>query len=177
MQTIAWYTSLALMLLLTIVFLRVLSTSGRAAARADNVPTNAYRYRGKLFWLIIAAGVVISFVTLLPWPHGLEASPRVDKVVNVTARQWSWELSDNVARVGDRIEFRVQSRDVNHGFALYDPSMKIVAQIQAMPGYTNTLQHSFEKPGEYQILCMEYCGLAHHGMTARFTVLPSAQQQ
>jgi cytochrome c oxidase subunit 2 len=39
-----------------------------------------------------------------------------------------------------------------------------------MPGYVNKLQVRFAEPGEYEILCLEYCGLAHHGMRATVKV-------
>jgi cytochrome c oxidase subunit 2 len=42
----------------------------------------------------------------------------------------------------------------------------MVAQAQAMPGYVNRLQVRFTEAGEYEVLCLEYCGLAHHGMRA-----------
>jgi cytochrome c oxidase subunit 2 len=60
---------------------------------------------------------------------------------------------------------------VNHGFALYDDQLHLLAQIQAMPGFTNKVRHRFTAPGKYKILCMEYCGLAHHGMVADFEVV------
>jgi cytochrome c oxidase subunit 2 len=59
---------------------------------------------------------------------------------------------------------------VNHGFALYDPDMRIVAQTQAMPGYTNVLRYTFREPGVYRVLCLEYCGVGHHEMTAEIKV-------
>ncbi|MFP4611050.1 MAG: cytochrome C oxidase subunit II [Thiohalophilus sp.] len=176
MQSIAWYTSLVLILLLSAIFIAVLRRS-RDSGNAAEVARRAYRPRSKLFALALAAGVIITVTTLLPWPHQLQAGAEVDRVVEASARQWHWTLSDDRARVGERIEFRVNSKDVNHGFALYDPDMQLVRQIQAMPGYTNRLQHTFEKPGEYRILCLEYCGVAHHAMTASFTVSPPEQQQ
>jgi len=48
-----------------------------------------------------------------------------------------------------------------------------VAQTQAMPGYTNVLRHTFKDPGNYKILCLEYCGLVHHGMMSELTVVVS----
>jgi cytochrome c oxidase subunit 2 len=51
--------------------------------------------------------------------------------------------------------------------------MNMLAQVQAMPGYTNSVHYTFDKPGKYKILCMEYCGVAHHSMIANLTVLPA----
>ena len=56
--------------------------------------------------------------------------------------------------------------DVNHGFAIYAADGRIVTQTQAMPGFVNRLVYRLLEPGRYRVLCLEYCGLAHHGMTA-----------
>ena len=176
MQLIAWTITLPLLFILSMIFLLVLLRSRDNAEDAAVVAKRGYAPRGKLFALLLIAGGLITLTTLLPWPHG-SARSQVDRVVDATARQWNWSLSETTARVGEQVEFRVTSEDVNHGFALYDPNMRLVNQIQAMPGYTNRLRHTFELPGEYRILCLEYCGLAHHAMTASFTILPADAQQ
>ncbi|CAF0701745.1 hypothetical protein MPNT_410011 [Candidatus Methylacidithermus pantelleriae] len=57
------------------------------------------------------------------------------------------------------VEFLVRAADVNHGFGLYDPDGRLVAEVQAMPGYTNRLTYVFKKPGTYKVLCLEFCGV------------------
>ena len=69
------------------------------------------------------------------------------------------------------MQFNVTSLDVNHGFAIYDPNDRIVTQAQAMPGFTNRLLYTFKEPGKYRVMCLEYCGLAHHAMVAEFEVV------
>jgi cytochrome c oxidase subunit 2 len=92
--------------------------------------------------------------------------------------QWRWELSRTEVIAGQPVEFRITSADVNHGFGIYDTNLRLVAQTQAMPGYTNTLRHTFDAEGTYRILCMEYCGLAHHNMVTEIKVvkLPGAKR-
>lgn len=172
MQEIAWYITLVLIGVLALIFLRVLWTSNREAPYPE-VARRAYSFRGKLFWLVIIAGVVITSVTLTPWPLPTFAAAGTTQVVEVAGSQWHWELSTAELRVGLPVEFRVRSKDVNHGFGIYDQSMRLLAQVQAMPGYTNVLRYTFAQAGEYHILCMEYCGVAHHAMRATLTVLPA----
>ena len=62
------------------------------------------------------------------------------------------------------VEFRVTTLDVNHGFSLYAPDGHLVAQTQAMPGYVNRLRVTFDQPGTYTVLCLEFCGMSHHRM-------------
>jgi cytochrome c oxidase subunit 2 len=172
MQDIAWYLSLICIGLLALIFLIFISSS-RTSQVYEEVARRDYAHRGKLFWLAIIAGVFITMTTLLPWPHSVSANNPATRIVQVTASQWHWDLSEQKFHVGDAVEFQVTSKDVNHGFALYDDNMTMLGQIQAMPGYTNSLFHIFDKPGKYHILCLEYCGVAHHNMRANLTVLPA----
>jgi cytochrome c oxidase subunit 2 len=94
-------------------------------------------------------------------------------VIRAAGHQWRWELSKTEVVAGKPVEFHVTGADVNHGFGIYDPQLRLVAQTQAMPGYTNVLRHTFAQPGTYRILCLEYCGLAHHAMMSELTVLAS----
>jgi cytochrome c oxidase subunit 2 len=59
---------------------------------------------------------------------------------------------------------------VNHGYGLYDPENTLVAQVQAMPGYVNRLRIRLEKPGIYNVFCLEYCGLTHSIMRTSLEV-------
>jgi cytochrome c oxidase subunit II len=171
MQAIALQITIVLLLALLACFVWVLRNT-KGSVPLDQVAPPAYRLRMKLFVAVSAIGVVIAFATLTPWPHDAGAK-EVTRRIDVKARQWSWELSDSHARVGEVIEFRVTSEDVNHGFALYDPDKRVIAQIQAMPGFVNKVRHRFDRAGKYEILCLEYCGVAHHSMVAEINVQPA----
>ncbi|HEX7383485.1 MAG TPA: hypothetical protein VF291_04185 [Burkholderiaceae bacterium] len=162
-QSVAWITSLILMTLVVAVFARVCVGAGRAGD-----VEHPYRGRGIVFWGLLGAGAVITFATLEPWPMTAYASAATTlapaKVVEAVGHQWRWELSDDTVPVGRPVEFRVAASDVNHGFAIYRDATHLVAQTQAMPGFVNRLRVTFEHPGEYEVLCLEYCGVAHHGM-------------
>lgn len=168
MQSVALQITAGLLLVLVLVFLWVLLNT-KGAQPLDKVTTPAYRLRRRLFVVASAAGLVIAVVTLTPWPYDARAT-EVTRVIDAKARQWAWDLSSNKATVGEVVEFVVTSEDVNHGFALYDPQRRMVAQIQAMPGFTNKVRHRFEAPGKYEVLCLEFCGLAHHVMVAQIEV-------
>lgn len=168
MQSVAWYLSLILMALITAVFAIVC----RGAADKRELD-NPYRGRTVLFVLVLIAGVLISITTLSPWPlsaYAGGAAPAA-KVIDAVGHQWRWELSDSTVPVGKPVEFRVTSADVNHGFGIYRGKTQMLGQTQAMPGFVNRLRLTFDEPGQYEILCMEYCGLAHHGMLATITAV------
>jgi len=176
MQSLAVVITLILSLIVAACFYWVLTHTRGKANLADIAPS-AYKARAWLFGVVMVVGVGIAYVTLVPWPHDAGAA-EVTRRIDINSRQWSWDIQeqDRHIRVGEVVEFRVSSTDVNHGFGLYDPDQKMVAQIQAMPGFVNTVRHRFSQPGTYQILCMEYCGVAHHVMMTNIEVSESAAQ-
>lgn len=170
MQDIAWKVSIFPILFMVVVFLAIYAKS-HVVAPVDGLAQE--RTRRSLFIVLIAMGIPLAFHTLADLPYGVPDRPGGPaQVVEAVGRQWEWTLSRNTFRVGETVEFRVTSADVNHGFGIYDGSMRVVAQTQAMPDYVNTLRHEFQIPGKYTILCLEYCGLAHHAMSAEFEVRP-----
>ena len=173
LQDTVWLISLLLIAGMAAVFLWVAAGAGWSADAAA-VQRRAYRLRAGWFWLLLAVITIATATTLtaLPYPdRAPHAASRV--IVRATGAQWSWTIEGPDIVIGQRVEFHVSSKDVNHGFALYDPSLRIVAQTQAMPGYVNRLQYTFTTPGTYHILCLEYCGLVHHQMMSDLVVKPN----
>jgi len=167
MQQIAWTVSLTLMGIIPLLFLWVTMGASR-----PQPPGNPFRMRGAVFWVTVITGLAITFATLAPWPMAAQygATNAPDVVIQATGHQWRWELSQDTVQVGQEVEFQVTSADVNHGFAIYRNKTQLLTQTQAMPGYVNRLRYTFTEPGEYEVLCLEYCGLAHHAMVAKIIV-------
>jgi len=176
MQQIAWLATLIGVGFILAVYLYIYLRSGDPAEFGP-IKKRLYAIRPYWFVLLLIIGAWASVVTLidgLPYAatYG-EADRPPDITVSVTAYQFYWDMDQTSFVAGQDIAFEVTSNDVNHGFAIYDPEGRIVAQTQAMPGYTNILRHTFQKPGSYRIMCLEYCGLAHHNMTKELTVTGS----
>ncbi|TKR53684.1 cytochrome oxidase [Allopusillimonas ginsengisoli] len=178
LQNQIWLITLTGMGLVALGFLYVISqarkpadaTQYKKAHRAFDV------LRRWLFVALLVLGLGITYKTLWHFPIPQQhVSLQAVQVVKVVGHQWRWELSETQIKAGVPIEFRVTSADVNHGFAIYDSDNHIVVQTQAMPGFENKILHTFQRPGTYQILCLEYCGLAHHGMISKFEVLASKE--
>ncbi len=151
---------------------------GANAALANYGPViaSAYRLRNWLFGLAVIILIAAIYGTLRKLPYvnstAINTSGVTVRPVEAVAEQWAWTITPNTFHVGQTAEFRVTSKGVNHGFALYDPQMHIVGQVQAMPGYTNVLRYTFTEPGVYRVLCLEYCGVAHQGMSDEIKVTP-----
>jgi cytochrome c oxidase subunit 2 len=166
----AWLVTLIGLALVALAFLHVVIQAGKPPP-APGGKRLAYTLRGWLFAALVVFGVGITYATLSTFPIPVQGTDAAGaQVVHVTARQWSWEVAPDNVVAGTPVEFNVTSSDVNHGFAIYGPDERIVTQTQAMPGFTNRLVHTFTTPGTYRILCLEYCGLAHHGMQAEVHV-------
>lgn len=67
---------------------------------------------------------------------------------------------------GKPVTFRLTSSDVVHGFQIVGTN----ANTMVVPGYVSQFTTTFKEPGEYLIVCNEYCGLSHHVMHAKLIV-------
>jgi cytochrome c oxidase subunit 2 len=126
-------------------------------------------------WFIgLLVFAIVVFALSMTWlPYGFVRAaqlPGEATAVAVTAQQFSFEMDPECLPADAPIEFAVQSADVTHGFSIYDPAGNIVGQVQAMPGYTNTLRLSLPEPGTYQIICNELCGSGHSFMQRTVSV-------
>jgi cytochrome c oxidase subunit II len=171
-QGMVWAVSMLLMGALAALFAWVAVGANVALADYGPIVASAYRLRTWLFALAVLVLIGVSYQTLTKLPYVSISQPSVAGMqrVDAVSEQWSWTLTPRAFVVGQTAEFHVTSKDVNHGFALYDPEMRIVAQTQAMPGYTNILRYTFTEPGTYQVMCLEYCGLGHHDMNTEINV-------
>ncbi|WP_163970532.1 cupredoxin domain-containing protein [Oceanobacillus halotolerans] len=170
-QTVAWVVSLIFMTLIAVVFGVV---ALKSQGRRDYEPIKKKWYKARSFYaitlVIVMLAVTIYTLRDLPYNQPVYSEGQEPTVVDVEALQFGWDISQTEFKVGEPIEFDVTSKDVNHGFGIYDEDMNLLAQTQAMPEYTNTVYITFDEPGTYEILCLEYCGLAHHIMTATIEV-------
>jgi cytochrome c oxidase subunit II len=68
--------------------------------------------------------------------------------------------------VGSEVTFVVTSRDVIHGFKIVGTSVNMMV----VPGQISKMTVTFDKPGEYLLVCHEYCGGGHHAMSGKIIV-------
>jgi cytochrome c oxidase subunit 2 len=162
-------------LIIIAVFGAVARSGGRGGA--DYARTNRFR----LIFFASLSVILLTFLaaTLRRLPYVAEASAP-HQIVHAVGKQYAWSLTDGTGPsldnwdrefspgvtvpVGAAVEFRVTTLDVNHGFSVYSPDGRLVAQTQAMPGYMNRLRVTFDRPGTYTVLCLEFCGMSHHRM-------------
>ena len=68
--------------------------------------------------------------------------------------------------VGATVHFRVTSPDVVHGIAIPQTNVNMMV----VPGHVTDFTYTFKEPGEYLLLCNEYCGVGHHVMMGKLLV-------
>ena len=146
-----------------------------AALRRDTAPRVSQRL------LLVGGGVVLpsaAVLALLVWgvPAGQALLPKAGAApvftVEVTARQWQWEvryptrpdLAPRLNRIdlpaGQPVDVRVHADDVIHSFWV----PRLGGKIDAIPGRTNVVRLQADAPGLYRGLCAEYCGTGHARM-------------
>lgn len=101
------------------------------------------------------------------------ANPRVEQVGNeyvayVQAFSFGYLPMEMKVKAGKKVTFYLTSPDVHHGFQIENTNIN----VQVIPGEIAKVSYTFEKPGEYRIICNEYCGIGHANMISKIIVEP-----
>ena len=146
--------------------------STRASARAKPMDVSRWKRRENTWFVVVVVALVAAVAVTIfqtPW----NASAKADRqIVKVDAQQYGFTFSTDSVKADHQVEFQLHSRDVNHAFAIFDPSGAMVAQAQMMPDWDSTLRVTLKEPGTYEVRCFEYCGIGHHKMITTFKVVP-----
>jgi cytochrome c oxidase subunit 2 len=82
--------------------------------------------------------------------------------VVVLAQMFAFAPNEVRVPANKPVRFRITSPDVTHGFQIVATN----GNAMIVPGYVSQFTTVF-KPGDYLIVCNEYCGLGHHMMQGR----------
>lgn len=88
--------------------------------------------------------------------------------VNLFAQTFYFDPDEIEVPAGSTVTFNVHSRDVLHGIKIIGTTVSIMA----IPNQMGRVTYTFDEPGEYLMVCNEYCGLGHHIMHSKITVTP-----
>jgi len=98
---------------------------------------------------------------------GLEKIGENEYNAYVVAYVFGFNPGDLEIPAGATVHFYVTSSDVVHGFQI--PGTNV--NLMAVPGEVNHFTYTFDKPGEYLLLCNEYCGTGHEIMATVIRVV------
>ncbi len=85
---------------------------------------------------------------------------------NMVAYAFGYDPLDMKVPAGATIHFNVTSSDVVHGFQINGTTVNFMV----VPGEINQIKYTFDEPGEYLVLCNEYCGIGHEYMFTKIIV-------
>jgi cytochrome c oxidase subunit 2 len=180
---LTWFTLIVSIVVCWVIAVLLWSGVRRARRLGPDVEPRAIEVRrggDGLGW--IKWGLAVSAVPLLVslvWTMaalGSVAGPprRPGLTIDVTPRQWWWEVRYSGARpadtfltaneihipTGTRVLVRLHGGDVIHSFWVPQLSGK----TDAIPGQTNLSWIAADRPGRYYGQCTEFCGLEHAKM-------------
>ncbi len=125
-----------------------------------------------VFSLLYAKGKYKSDVPeCLPYDKAYE-EPKINKLDSTTyqvfsvASMWQFQPGEIYVPVGSEVDFYLTSKDVVHGFNIAQKNINMMA----VHGAINKTTVKFDKPGVYDIICHEYCGVGHQNMRAQVIV-------
>lgn len=102
-----------------------------------------------------------------PFDHpGLRQLPDGNYEAYYVARVFAFDPATLTVPAGKKVTFYLTSADVVHGY--YIPETDV--NMMAVPGWVNTISHTFTKKGTYLLICHEYCGIGHQNMFAKIEV-------
>ncbi|MFQ5683166.1 MAG: cytochrome c oxidase subunit II [Candidatus Binatia bacterium] len=134
----------------------------------------------EITWTVIPAVilVILAFMSASTWAKIKRRAPPSDVQVQVTAKQFNWEIlypgpdgklgtkddyqteNDMHVPVHKVVHVLLESKDVIH--SLFLPNLRL--KQDAVPGRTIVVWFEAAKPGKYEMPCAELCGFGHSGM-------------
>ena len=98
--------------------------------------------------------------------------PKLNKIDSLTyevfyvASMWQFEPAEVFVPVGSEVDLYLTSKDVVHGFNISGKNINMMGVYGAI----NKTRVKFDKPGVYDIVCHEYCGVGHQNMRGQVIV-------
>ncbi|PLR82706.1 cytochrome c oxidase subunit II [Bacillus sp. V33-4] len=148
-------------------------------------------------WLIFGVGSLLVFLTIIGVsafylgnqppsclatvdPEKVDTTEPFDKpgLNKVEGKEWDYELvyvaaafAYNPVQVevplGAKVKVIATTKDVVHGFEVAGTNINMMLE----PGYVSEYVTTFDKPGEFLVVCNEYCGVGHHMMNSKIEVV------
>ncbi|TRM11868.1 cytochrome C oxidase subunit II [Lentibacillus cibarius] len=151
-------------------------------------------HRLEEIWLALSGGILVIFMVIVGYqgfalgmnpPSNMETidPQKVDELepfdepgvykrgeneyeVVMTLQAFSFNPGDIEIPAGAEVTFTMTSKDVTHGFQVAGTNINAMV----MPGRIQKITHTFNEPGNYLVLCNEYCGTGHQLMSTEITV-------
>lgn len=151
--------------------------------------------RAERIWIAVSLALVLVFLGLVAWTvatrgdhigHAMHRMPPGEMLARepftrpgvhrapdgsieavVIAQAFSFMPSVIEVPAGETVHFHLASRDVIHGFHVQGTGIN----VELIPGEAVSLAYRFDRPGDYPLVCNQYCGVSHHAMRAMVRVV------
>ena len=169
-------------LVMVMLFYALWKFKAKPGDESDGEPIHG-NTRLEVAWTLIPT-IIVLFGGGYSWKvlNDIEETAHNPLRVSVFAQQYAWSFAypgkDYVWSEGEfhvpvnrQIQFKLHAQDVIHSF--WVPEWRI--KKDAVPGITTTATVTPDKPGTYQLVCTELCGIGHATMRATVVVEPEAE--
>ena len=134
-------------------------------------------FGGALTYASVALGIHLPGAVSRVDPATVRSTPPFDATgvrqtgpdryeVVMLASAWQFQPAEIRVPAGAEVTFLATSTDVIHGVHVDDSRVNMML----IPGQVSRNTYTFEEPGEYLMVCHEYCGLNHHNMYGKVVV-------
>jgi cytochrome c oxidase subunit 2 len=157
--------------------------------------------RTERIWIALAFGLIATFIVLVFFAIGVHGAfvgetesrqpveailaqpgfqnPGVEQTgpdeyrAHVVARAFAFQPAVIEVPKGATVDFRLTSTDVIHGFNVAGTTIN----VELIPGEVSRLEYTFDKAGEYPLICNQYCGIGHQNMINTVRVIEAEASQ
>ena len=91
--------------------------------------------------------------------------------IAIRAEQFSFTPNEIEVAEGETIRLVLEAVDVQHGIAIADLGVSVVARPGGEPA---VVEFQAETPGRFRFTCAVFCGNGHDGMTGVLTIVPAS---
>ncbi len=88
--------------------------------------------------------------------------------VHLVAKMWAFDPPEVRLPPGSEVDIYLSALDVVHGMYIEHTNVNLMA----VPGSVNAARVRFDREGQYDVICHEYCGAGHHLMMGKFVIAP-----
>jgi len=134
-------------------------------------------------WIVIPTLITVAiFVWGASVFFAMSTPPDETLNIYVVGKQWMWkfqhldgqrEIDELHVPVGRPVKLIMTSEDVIHD--VFVPAFRVKADV--VPGRYTILWFQATKPGRYRLVCAEYCGTRHSGMTGEVVVMEPTEYE
>jgi cytochrome c oxidase subunit 2 len=168
-ELIYWITGVTFVLVAVTMIAFLILYRDRPGRRARYTHGNSTL---EIVWTVVPSLilVILTVLSVPAWSRIKMSAPPTDFVVEVVAKQFTWQvkhpgsekvfLDEMHVPVNKVVHVKLASQDVIHSF--FVPQFRFKQDV--VPGRTITGWFEVTKPGKYEWPCAELCGFGHSGM-------------